>query len=126
MKGTVPISVFEDVVHRNLHDRWGGCRFVHTRWGARRGAPPDHCTLVIGRESLGNWLNVPVPNVPEFTKLAVGEDGHEEKRWEGWRPMLFHLVKNGSLRLTSEIERIMGPADTERLKRALAAVGRYN
>lgn len=124
--GPMPISTFDRLVSKYLRSCHNGYRFyTNQREGERQGAAPSTTTLVIGALEDGNWLNIPVPDLPERTEwFGWHEEAEDGKRYHrhrhyGWRILLSNLVGDRTLELGPEIEEWLGYETCEKLRTQL-------
>lgn len=104
MHGPMPISVFEQIVAENVYERFNGWGLHQLRHGRRdNDAPPETATLTFGAWDEGRWLNIPVPDIPEFSVYK----GRKLMK-VGWRSTLVDMVKSGYIRCGSKVEDWLG------------------
>ena len=109
-KRGMPIADFENLLRRNLSSRCqgGGLSIHYERFGVRQGLDSDIATIVIGDPRKGNFLNCPVPRVPEHSYFTHDEAGNPlHKKAEGWRAILTHWIKAGVIIKSDEVQSIL-------------------
>ncbi len=119
--GGMPIGQFEQFVHNNVYDKFGGFRVVQSRWGRYVGQ--SHlCTFFFGAHDNGDWVNVRAPIVPEETKKVLGEQGDEVRHF-GWRFLLRDFVLSGYIRLGPDIKKALGYEAAAKLEQKANQMG---
>lgn len=109
------IGDFEELVRRNAY-RPHDIRFYSSRWGRHNDAPAGTCTMIYGPQEDGVLMNVPIPDIPEYTLDRVYEDGVTRVSLRGWKGLLQMMLSERILRPSDEIRRLLGNRAFDKLK----------
>ena len=130
--GSMPISTFLDIVSNNIYPCHNGYKlYSDANEGERQGVAPQTATLVIGNVNDGDWLNVPVPDLPEKTQLLgwweTDDEGsqYRKHRHYGWRILLKNLVSGRSIRIGNDVREWLGEDVVQQLRQQLGRTSGY-
>lgn len=121
--GSMPISTFLDLIGNNIRLCHNGYKlYSDTNHGERSGAAPQTATLAVGNVANGDWLNVPVPDLPERTQnlgwWEQDDDGvqYRKHRHYGWRILLHNLIADRTLTIGSDIRGWLGHEEVQKVR----------
>lgn len=144
----MPFDVFEKLIRDAARKDVG---ITYTRFGARRGLPPDVVTVQFGDVDDGLWWNVrkgeiPADDVFDITPRAKSDyekmqeaglisrskgpsrrmryrpDTIKRLRYLGWRGVLSSMLRADIIRKTSDIEKWLGTEACEDVRRHTVVV----
>jgi len=128
----MPISTFLDIVSNNIYPCHNGYKlYSDTNEGKRQGAAPQTATLVVGNVNNGDWINVPVPDLPEATTnlgwWETDDQGEEYRthRHYGWRSLLENLITGRSIRIGNDVNEWLGYTVVQRIREQMGRDSGY-
>ncbi len=130
--GSMPISTFLDIVSNNIYPCHNGYKlYSDFNEGKRQGAAPQTATLAIGNVANGDWLNIPVPDLPERT-LNIGwwetdDEGsqYRKHRHYGWRILIRNLITGRDIRIGSDVLEWMGDEEVQTIRKQIGRTSGY-
>ena len=131
--GSMPISTFLDIVSNNIYPCHNGYKlYSDFNEGKRQGVAPGTATLAIGNVANGDWLNIPVPDLPEYPQnvgwWVEADDGtqYREHRHYGWRALLSNLVSGRSIRLGNDVIEWLGNTEAQQIREQVGRASGYD
>jgi len=110
-RGSIGFHELEGILSRNAYRPW---HIVYTNRRKGDALPPDVVTIrmmnnpqeIQDYDELWNWYNVAKFSVPE---MAVRKNGKNQTN--GWRPILYSMLKMREIRPSREIRTLLGESE---------------